>query len=80
MEFLRVLDVALQLEGLYRHASTHAAGIVIGDRQIGPTILRYGTPELQRELLGGIISADYIFCLGMSEPEAGSDLAAVHAQ
>lgn len=50
----------------------------IGDRQIGPTILRYGTPELQRELLGGIISADYIFCLGMSEPEAGSDLAAVH--
>jgi alkylation response protein AidB-like acyl-CoA dehydrogenase len=50
----------------------------IGDRQIGPTILRYGTPELQRELLGGIISAEYIFCLGMSEPEAGSDLAAVH--
>jgi alkylation response protein AidB-like acyl-CoA dehydrogenase len=50
----------------------------IGDRQIGPTILRYGTSELQRELLPGIIRAEYIFCLGMSEPEAGSDLAAVH--
>ncbi|MCX2930099.1 acyl-CoA dehydrogenase family protein [Mycobacterium sp. CVI_P3] len=50
----------------------------IGDRQIGPTILRYGTPELQHELLGGIVAAEYIFCLGMSEPEAGSDLAAVH--
>lgn len=49
----------------------------IGDRQIGPAILRYGTPELQRELLPGIISAEYVFCLGMSEPEAGSDLAAV---
>jgi alkylation response protein AidB-like acyl-CoA dehydrogenase len=49
----------------------------IGDRQIGPTILRHGSPELQRELLPGIISAEFIFCLGMSEPEAGSDLAAV---
>ncbi|MBB3748397.1 alkylation response protein AidB-like acyl-CoA dehydrogenase [Mycolicibacterium sp. BK634] len=50
----------------------------IGDRQIGPTILRYGTPELQHELLPGIVAAEYLFCLGMSEPEAGSDLAAVH--
>jgi len=49
----------------------------IGDRQIGPTILRHGTPELQRELLPGITRADFVFCLGMSEPEAGSDLAAV---
>lgn len=49
----------------------------IGDRQIGPTILRHGTAELQRELLPGITSAEYLFCLGMSEPEAGSDLAAV---
>lgn len=49
----------------------------IGDRQIGPTILRHGNLELQRELLPGITSADFVFCLGMSEPEAGSDLAAV---
>ncbi|HCY55349.1 MAG TPA: hypothetical protein DF715_07445, partial [Oceanicaulis sp.] len=28
----RLMTVALQLEGLYRNASTHAAGIVIGDR------------------------------------------------
>ncbi|ORW23662.1 acyl-CoA dehydrogenase [Mycobacterium palustre] len=49
----------------------------ISDRQIGPAILRHGSHELQKELLPGIISAEYIFCLGMSEPEAGSDLAAV---
>ena len=30
----RLLTIALQLEGLYRHASTHAAGIVIGDRPL----------------------------------------------
>jgi alkylation response protein AidB-like acyl-CoA dehydrogenase len=49
----------------------------ISDRQIGPAILRHGSHELQQELLPGIIRADFIFCLGMSEPEAGSDLAAV---
>src|SRR3546814_15762580 len=30
----RLLTVALRLEGLYRHASTHAAGVVIGDRPL----------------------------------------------
>ena len=30
----RLLEIALQLEGLYRHASTHAAGLVIGDRTL----------------------------------------------
>ena len=30
----RAFDIALKLEGLYRHASTHAAGIVIGDRPL----------------------------------------------
>jgi acyl-CoA dehydrogenase len=49
----------------------------ISDRQIGPAILRYGSEELQQEILRAIVSADALFCLGMSEPEAGSDLAAV---
>lgn len=49
----------------------------IGDRQVGPAILRHGGRRLIEEIVPGIISADYLFCLGMSEPEAGSDLAAV---
>jgi alkylation response protein AidB-like acyl-CoA dehydrogenase len=49
----------------------------IGDRQIGPSVLRHGSERLRAEILPGIISADYVFCLGMSEPEAGSDLASV---
>ncbi|MCF2532453.1 acyl-CoA dehydrogenase family protein [Yinghuangia soli] len=49
----------------------------IGDRQIGPAVLRHGTSELKKEILPGIAAAQYVFCLGMSEPEAGSDLAAV---
>lgn len=52
----------------------------IADRQIGPAILRYGSDELQAELLPAIAAADAVFCLGLSEPEAGSDLAAVRSR
>ncbi|WP_438718417.1 DNA polymerase III subunit alpha [Bartonella rochalimae] len=41
----RMLDIALQLEGLYRHASTHAAGIVIGDRPLSELVPMYRDPR-----------------------------------
>ncbi|WP_455482597.1 DNA polymerase III subunit alpha [Bartonella sp. B35(2025)] len=41
----RALDIALQLEGLYRHASTHAAGIVIGDRPLSELVPMYRDPR-----------------------------------
>ncbi len=34
----RMLEIAQQIEGLYRHASTHAAGVVIGDRPLGELV------------------------------------------
>ena len=37
----RLLDMAMKLEGLYRHVSTHAAGIVIGDRPLDELIPLY---------------------------------------
>src|SRR5262249_44886379 len=49
----------------------------IGERQIGPTILRHGSEQLKAEILPLIAAAGAVLCLGMSEPEAGSDLAAV---
>ncbi|MGE0847613.1 MAG: DNA polymerase III subunit alpha, partial [Flavobacteriaceae bacterium] len=41
----RLLDTALKLEGLYRHASTHAAGIVIGDRALEELVPLYKDPR-----------------------------------
>lgn len=41
----RLLTIALQLEGLYRHASTHAAGVVIGDRPLQQLCALYQDPK-----------------------------------
>ncbi|HUZ13623.1 MAG TPA: DNA polymerase III subunit alpha [Caulobacteraceae bacterium] len=40
-----LLDISLQLEGLYRNASTHAAGIVIGDRPLTELVPLYRDPR-----------------------------------
>ncbi len=41
----RLMDFALSLEGLYRHASTHAAGVVIGDRPLDQLVPLYRDPR-----------------------------------
>ena len=41
----RLLEIAMKLEGLYRHASTHAAGIVIGDRPLSELVPLYRDPR-----------------------------------
>ncbi|GBR50995.1 DNA polymerase III subunit alpha [Neokomagataea thailandica NBRC 106555] len=41
----RLLEIAQQLEGLYRHASTHAAGVVIGDRELVELVPLYRDPK-----------------------------------
>ncbi len=52
----------------------------IADRQSGPLLLNYGT-EKQRELcLPGIAKGETYFCIGMSEPDSGSDLASIRTR
>src|SRR5204863_4236564 len=41
----RAFDIAQKLEGLHRHASTHAAGIVIGDRALSELVPMYRDPK-----------------------------------
>ncbi|MDZ4143362.1 MAG: acyl-CoA dehydrogenase family protein [Hydrogenophaga sp.] len=49
----------------------------IADRQSGPLILKFGTEAQRQFYLPKICSAEAFFCIGMSEPNAGSDLASV---
>lgn len=52
----------------------------IADRQSAPLLLKFGTPEQQRAHIPAICRGERTFCIGMSEPGAGSDLAAVQSR
>ena len=49
-EIKRLIDLALQLEGLFRNASTHAAGVVIGDRPLAELVPLYRDTDNKESL------------------------------
>jgi acyl-CoA dehydrogenase len=62
-----------------------AAGAPVGahwvaDRQSGPLILRFGTESQRQEILPRITRGECFFCIGMSEPDSGSDLASIRTK
>lgn len=52
----------------------------VADRQTGPMLLRFGTEEQRQFFLPKISRGEVFFCIGMSEPDAGSDLASVRTR
>lgn len=52
----------------------------VADRQIAPSLLRYGTEEQKRGFLPRIAAGQCCFGIGMSEPDSGSDLASVRTR
>ena len=64
---------------------TLAAGAPVGfhwiaDRQSGPVVARYGTQAQKEKIIPGITAGEICFCIGMSEPNSGSDLASVRTR
>ncbi|MDT7793802.1 MAG: hypothetical protein QOD59_3238 [Mycobacterium sp.] len=62
------------------HARAPVPLNVIGMNNIAPAIMQFGTDSQKRELLPRMVRADDIWCQGMSEPEAGSDLASLRTR
>jgi acyl-CoA dehydrogenase len=52
----------------------------VADRQSGPTILRFGTERQKQTYLPRIARGECFFCIGMSEPDSGSDLASIRTR
>ena len=50
------------------------------DRQMGPSMLAHGTEAQKERYLPEILAGDATYCIGMSEPQAGSDLAGVRTR
>jgi alkylation response protein AidB-like acyl-CoA dehydrogenase len=50
------------------------------DRQIGPTLLEYGTDDQRGAYLPDIVKGVSAWCIGMSEPDAGSDVAGIRTR
>jgi alkylation response protein AidB-like acyl-CoA dehydrogenase len=52
----------------------------IAERQSAPLLLRFGTPAQRSALVPRICAGEAFFCIGMSEPNSGSDLASVRSR
>jgi alkylation response protein AidB-like acyl-CoA dehydrogenase len=46
----------------------------VADRQSGPVLIRYGQEEVKQEILPKICKGELYFCIGLSEPNSGSDV------
>src|SRR5271163_3787969 len=69
-------ESAIYFEEIGR-ARVPTAANILGTLLGGPTLMLWGTPEQKERYLPPILSAEEIWCQGFSEPDAGSDLAAL---
>src|SRR5262249_26356503 len=76
-----VLERFIGYEALIANGAPGAA-MWFADRQMGPTLLQFGNDEQRQRWIPDIVAGQSIWCIGMSEPDAGSDVASLrtHAE
>jgi alkylation response protein AidB-like acyl-CoA dehydrogenase len=70
----KVINEELTAAGAFNHIPMVTG---MGITMVGPTVLEYGTEDQKTRHLPGIASGQIRWCLGLSEPNAGSDLASL---
>ena len=70
------LLIFIEEQESYGAARTPDQGII----NLGPLLIRYGTPEQQQKYLPPTLSGEFLWCQGYSEPNAGSDLASLRTE
>jgi alkylation response protein AidB-like acyl-CoA dehydrogenase len=73
------------LQNIIYHEELDRAGTTVpnvgsGISLLGPTLIQWGTEEQKRRFIPKILAAEEIWCQGYSEPNAGSDLAALQTR
>ncbi|HEY9368896.1 acyl-CoA dehydrogenase family protein [Streptomyces sp.] len=68
------------LEETERAGAPYVGANFVGLLHAGPTIAAEGTPEQKERWLPGVLRGDEVWCQGFSEPDAGSDLAALRTR
>ncbi|HYF58370.1 MAG TPA: acyl-CoA dehydrogenase family protein [Burkholderiaceae bacterium] len=63
-----------------RIAQAPVRSFFVADRQSGPTLIRYGSDAIKESVLPRIVRGEVAFCIGMSEPDSGSDLFAARTK
>lgn len=64
----------------FRIANAPVSVFFTADRQSGPTIIKYGSEKIKKDILPKIVAGEAQFSIGMSEPNSGSDLFAARAR
>jgi alkylation response protein AidB-like acyl-CoA dehydrogenase len=73
------VEKAIYTEETYR-ADSPPIPNVLGISLLGPALIHHGSEELRRRFIPKMLSAEEIWCQGFSEPDAGSDLAALRTR
>lgn len=66
-------------EEMFAHNAPNAFYFT-ADRQSGPTLIKYASERIKAEVLPKIVAGKASFCIGMSEPNSGSDLFAANCK
>ncbi|MBA3304050.1 MAG: acyl-CoA dehydrogenase family protein [Acidimicrobiia bacterium] len=73
------LERFVVFEAMIAHGAPIAASWFC-DRQMGPSLLAFGTEDQRRRFLPDMIAGTAAWCIGMSEPDSGSDLASLRTR